>query len=128
MLLLDDFTEENGGTLFLLGSQQRPEKPEPASFFAQAKRLVAAAGSILLFHPHIWHAGGVNQSSHRRDALTLGFCRPYMKQRLNYPVMFAERAGHYSEAIKQKLGFNAVSPTSLPEFYSQSGWNWSAKE
>lgn len=118
MILLDDFTEENGGTLFLLGSQQLPEKPAPAAFFDQAKRLVAPAGSILLFHPHIWHAGGVNHSTQRRDALTLGFCRPYMKQRLNYPVMFAERAAGYSEPIRQKLGFYATSPTSLNEFYA----------
>lgn len=127
MLLLDDFAEVNGATWFLLGSHQQQEKPEQTFFFQHAKRLIAPAGSIVLFHPNIWHAGGVNKSSASRDALTMSFCRPYMKQRLDYPRLLNDKLHEYSDAIKQKLGVYAQSPKSLEEFYSQAGGDWSKK-
>lgn len=128
MVLLDDFNENNGGTLFLLGSHLSLTKPSSKFFYQDAKRLIAKSGSVLIFNPRLWHSGGINSSAQRRDALTVGFCRPYMKQRLNYPYIFKRRSLNYSKKTKQKLGFYAQSPKSIEEFYSQDTLGWSAKK
>lgn len=127
LLLLDDFNENNGGTYFLLGSHLNLQKPDSDYFYKEAKRLVAKSGSLLVFNPRLWHCGGVNRTSVRRDALTVGFCRSRMKQRLDYPYIFHGRSEKYSKAVKQKLGFYAQPPKSLSEFYNQGALGWSEK-
>ena len=49
LVMLDDFTEENGATYFLDGSHRQPEKPDKDAFFAKASRAVGEAGSIVVF-------------------------------------------------------------------------------
>lgn len=121
MILLDDFTVDNGATWFLPDSWLLEVSPDPSDFFAHAERLIAPAGSVLFFHPHLWHSGGVNRTNDVRDALTIGFCRPYLKQRLDFPALFGERRPLLPDDVVQKLGFMAQPPGSIEEFYQRSG-------
>ena len=120
MMLLDDFTEENGATWFLPGSQHTREAPTPEYFFANAKRAVAPAGSAIYLNPRVWHSGGKNETGAWRHSITLNMCRPYMKQRLDIPKMMAasvvDLAG-VSEKALQKMGFYAQVPESLADYY-----------
>lgn len=127
MILLDDFTEQNGATWFLAGSQNEDKRPTETVFLAQAKRLLAPAGTVFFFHPHLWHMGGENHTSKAREALTVGFCRPYMKQRLDLPTLFARKRDSLPPDIIQKLGFHAASPASIADFYQRRGGVWSNK-
>lgn len=119
-IALDDFTEENGGTFFLPGSHERADAPTEEEFFANSRRFVAPAGSVLFFNARQWHSGGANTSASWRHALTVNMCRPYMKQRLDIP-----RAMHHkgidtsglSDRALQKLGFYAQVPASYDEYY-----------
>jgi ectoine hydroxylase-related dioxygenase (phytanoyl-CoA dioxygenase family) len=120
LVLLDDFTEENGGTFYLPASHNQVEQPDEKYFYANAKRLVAPAGSVFYFNLRLWHAGGCNSTDKWRHAVALGMVRPYLKQRYDLPKMMA----HYkvdtsklSDYAKQKLGFFAIPPTTLDEFY-----------
>lgn len=121
ILLLDDFTEENGATWYLPASQQLGSSPDEEWFYANASRLVAPAGSVFFFHPHLWHAGGVNQTAYQRQALSIGFCQPYMKQRIDLVSLFSARRDEFPDDIRQKLGFNAKPPSSITEFYQRKG-------
>src|SRR5579884_2626876 len=49
-ILLDDFTEENGATWFLPGSQSRADAPGEEEFYRDAKRVIAPAGSVFYFN------------------------------------------------------------------------------
>jgi len=118
LLMLDDFTEENGATYLLSGSHRSGEKPSDEAFFRDAERAVGPAGSIVVFDSNLWHAAGVNRSDRPRRALTLAFTRPFIKQQLDYPRMLGyERGESYSPALRQLLGYNARVPTSLDEWY-----------
>lgn len=118
LVMLDDFTEENGATYFLSGSHRRADQPSEQEFFSQAVRAVAPAGSIVLFDSNIWHAAGVNRSHAPRRALTLAFTRPFMKQQLDYPrALGYGRFSELSPRLRQILGYNARVPTSLDEWY-----------
>jgi len=117
-ILLDDFTEENGATWFLPGSQEQADAPAEEQFYERAQRVIAPAGSVFFFNARLWHAGGTNTTSRWRHALTINACRPYMKQRIDIPrAMSRMDLSGVSDQAKQKLGFFAQPPASLEEYY-----------
>jgi hypothetical protein len=118
LVMLDDFTEENGATYLLSGSHRMAQQPPDDDFFRDAMRAVAPAGSIVVFNSNLWHAAGTNRSRGPRRALTLNFTRPFMKQQMDYPrALGYERAASLSPVLRQVLGYNARVPTSLDEWY-----------
>lgn len=120
-ILLDDFTPENGATWFLPGSHEREEAPSEEEFFADAKRVVAPAGSVFFFNARLWHSGGGNETDNWRHALTVNMCRPYMKQRLDIPRALGEAGvdiSRTSDRALQKLGYHAQVPASYDEYYA----------
>ena len=118
LVMLDDFTEENGATHFLSGSHRLPGSPGEEDFFRRATRGVGRAGSIVMFNSNLWHAAGINASTGPRRALTIAFTRPFIKQQLDYPrALGYDRAGEFSPRLRQLLGYNARVPSSLDEWY-----------
>jgi hypothetical protein len=118
LIMLDDFTEENGATYMMTGSHTAPDKPEDEAFFKRAERAVGRAGSIVVFDSNLWHAAGANTTGATRRALTLAFTRPFMKQQLDYPRALGwERGPALSATLQQVLGYNARVPSSLDEWY-----------
>ena len=118
LVMLDEFTEDNGATLVLSGSHRLTEKPEDELFFANASPAVGPAGSVLVFHSQLWHCSGQNTSSAERRALTLTFTRPFYKQQMDYPrlVGYAKLAS-LSQNQRQLIGYNSRVPASYEEWY-----------
>ncbi|MFZ5722961.1 MAG: phytanoyl-CoA dioxygenase family protein [Pseudomonadota bacterium] len=127
LVLLDDFTIDNGASWFLPGSWLREQAPAETEFLAGAERLLAPAGSLFYFHPHLWHSGGINRTTQSREALSIGFCRPHLKQRIDYPALFAARRQDFPADVVQKLGFLAQPPRSVDAFYRRGG-GWRSEE
>lgn len=76
--LLDDFTEANGATRVVPGSQLRTGKlprtlSDPASRHPEEQIIVAPAGSVLVFNAHLLHSGRRNDSQVTRRVLTCSF-------------------------------------------------------
>jgi hypothetical protein len=118
LVMLDDFTEENGATYLLTGSHRLRDKPADDAFFREAARAVGPAGSIVVFDSNLWHAAGVNRSDRPRRALTLAFTRPFIKQQLDYArALGYDRGDGFSPVLRQLLGYNARVPASLDEWY-----------
>ena len=118
IIMLDDFTLENGATYLLSGSHLKEERPTDEQFFAQADRCTGRAGSIVLWDANIWHAAGRNTTDRPRRSLSLIYSKPFMKQQFDYPrsVGYAN-AGSFSEKFRQIVGYNARVPASLEEWY-----------
>jgi hypothetical protein len=118
LVMVDPFTLENGATHVLSESHKEPGMPSADRFWAQSDRLVGPAGSIVLFDSNLWHAAGANGSRAPRSALTLSFSRPFVKQQMDYPRFLGEAYGRgLSPAMRQLLGYRAMTPTSYDEFY-----------
>lgn len=118
IVMLDDFTLENGATYLLRGSHLKPEKPSDEEFFATADRAVGKSGSIVVWDSNIWHAAGENNTRHPRRSLSLIYSKPFMKQQFDYPRSVGyENAGSFSEVFRQIVGFNARVPENLDEWY-----------
>jgi ectoine hydroxylase-related dioxygenase (phytanoyl-CoA dioxygenase family) len=118
LVMLDDFTLENGATYLLTGSHLKNDKPDSEDFYLNADRATARAGSILLFDSLLWHSAGINKTANARRALTLAFTRPFQKQQLDYPRLLGyDEMDSFDENLKQVLGYNSRVPTSLNEWY-----------
>jgi Phytanoyl-CoA dioxygenase (PhyH) len=118
LVMLDDFTEENGATCFLTGSHRCPQRPDDKEFFAACTPALGNAGSVVFFNSNLWHAAGLNRTNQPRRALTLIFTRPFIKPQFDYPRAIGyEAAGSLSDRLKQVLGYNARIPATLDEWY-----------
>lgn len=69
ILMLDDFTVENGASAIAPGSQKRACWPDPGEFEKDSIRVTGRAGSLFMFPALLWHAGQANRSSSSRAAL-----------------------------------------------------------
>ncbi len=116
LVMLDDFTVENGATKLVPGSHRVEARPSDDELEARAVRATGAAGDILLFDSNVWHSAAPNRTPGRRRALTLTFTRPFVKQQLDYPRLLGEDFTR-SPRLRQVLGYNARVPANLDEWY-----------
>jgi ectoine hydroxylase-related dioxygenase (phytanoyl-CoA dioxygenase family) len=118
MVILDDFTLENGATYFLSGSHKQDDRPEDGYFYRNADRAIAKKGSIILFDSNLWHAAGKNNTDGTRRTLTMAFTRPFFKPQLDYPRALGYAFGEkLNEDLRQVLGYNSRIPENLQEYY-----------
>ena len=127
LVMLADFTPENGGTLVLPGSHRMEETPPAEQFHGFAEQIVGRAGDIVLFDSLLVHAACANRSDTDRRALTLCLGRPFMKPQMDWPRFlprpFQEKM---PDRVRQLMGFNARVPENLDEYY-QPAENWTFK-
>jgi ectoine hydroxylase-related dioxygenase (phytanoyl-CoA dioxygenase family) len=127
LVMLDDFTPENGATLMLSGSHRVEAMPAAETFEAQAEQATGRAGDILLFDSLLVHAAAANRSGAQRRALTLVFGRPFMKPHMDWVRRFGHDAeGRLSPMARQLLGYHARVPETVDEFY-QPPERWAFK-
>jgi ectoine hydroxylase-related dioxygenase (phytanoyl-CoA dioxygenase family) len=69
VVMLDDFTTENGATGLLPGSQKLCRWPDPAEFERRGIQATGRAGSLILFPALMWHGGHGNRSDFSRAAV-----------------------------------------------------------
>jgi ectoine hydroxylase-related dioxygenase (phytanoyl-CoA dioxygenase family) len=118
MLAIDPFTAENGGTLVVAGTHQRPEPPEPAYLQARATAVTCPAGSMVLFDSTLWHAAGVNASASDRVAVNHQFTRSFFKQQIDYVrALGAELVLAQPPRVQQLLGWYTRVVSGLDEYY-----------
>ena len=86
--LLDDFTAENGATRVVPGTQHSGQTPREAVADPKAPhpdeiKLLAPAGTVVIFNSHVWHGGTLNTTDRPRRALHSYFCRRDQPQQLD---------------------------------------------
>ena len=118
LVMLDDFTVENGATWMLSGSHHHEHRLDDDEFFCKAERICGRAGHLLVFDSRCWHAAGVNVTEQRRRALTLTFTRPFVKPQLDYCRLLGyDYCAGLPEPIRQLLGYYARVPATIDEWY-----------
>jgi ectoine hydroxylase-related dioxygenase (phytanoyl-CoA dioxygenase family) len=118
LVMLDDFTPENGATFMMSGSHRAAEKPSDEAFYERAERATGPAGSILVFNSNVWHAGGNNETDKPRRSVTPMYCKPFVKQQFDYPrAVGYDKAESLLPHTRQIVGYNARVPATLEEWY-----------
>lgn len=90
MHTLDPFTEENGGTRVVPGSQRRrwDRGFDREEMEKEAVYLEAPAGSLVAFNGGLWHAGSRNRTDRPRRALHAFFHKPWIVPQWDYTRSF----------------------------------------
>lgn len=86
--LLDDFTESNGATRIVAGSQRSRKIPrdvmaDPTQAHPDEILLTAPAGTVVIFNSHTWHGGTLNRTDRPRRAMHSYFTRRDQQQQLD---------------------------------------------
>ncbi|MGA5096583.1 phytanoyl-CoA dioxygenase family protein [Streptomyces lavendulocolor] len=115
LVALTDFTEENGATRVIPGSNHwsdfedrgTPEQTIPA---------VMDAGDVLLFSGKTAHGGGANRTDHEyRRGLAFAFNAGFLTGEEAYPFLVdRELAKTLSPRVQRMLGFRSQYPTGSP--------------
>jgi ectoine hydroxylase-related dioxygenase (phytanoyl-CoA dioxygenase family) len=118
LFAVDAFTAENGGTLVVPGSQQRPEPPSEEYMRASAVPVECGAGAMLVFDSTLWHAAGQNVSGVDRLGINHQFTRSFIKQQIDYVrALGGDRVESWPPRVQQLLGWYTRVVTSLDEYY-----------
>lgn len=122
MIFLTGFTEDNGAPYYLAGSHKKSEQPGEEFFYQNADKIIGQPGDVFYFDPLIWHTGDFNNTDQWRHALTIGFCKPWMKQRFDFPRALTTKGLNtvLTENQLEVLGFNAQVPVTYYDFYNNS--------
>lgn len=76
IVMIEEFSERNGATRFVPGSQHHKDRPSPSDQERCIRQSVPAcgpAGSVIIFDGRVWHAHGANSSSQKRRSLQGSF-------------------------------------------------------
>jgi ectoine hydroxylase-related dioxygenase (phytanoyl-CoA dioxygenase family) len=118
LIMVDDFSVENGGTYLLPQSHLEERKPTDEEFFSKAIQAVGKAGDILVFNANVWHASAPNKTQAGRRAIPFTISRSFMKQLLDYPRAIGyDKMDSFREDMQQLLGYHSRVPASLYEWY-----------
>ena len=116
---LEDFTNENGATLYLPGSQNLATFPSEEIFNSNSQSTERSVGDVLFFNPRVYHRAGFNKTNEIRYGITMYATRSFMKQRFDFPNMIPkENLKKLSERTIKFLGFKSKSPSSVEEYYT----------
>ncbi len=119
LVMLDDFTEENGATLLLPGSHLKEEAPSDKEFKNKAIQATGVAGDVIIWNSNLFHASGTNNTDKVRRALPITFSLPYYKQLLDYPRAIGyNKHDEFNVDMRSLLGYDARVPGSISEWYS----------
>jgi hypothetical protein len=116
-VLLDDFTEENGATAFLPGTQALCRYPqEDDAFYDRCDRMLGKAGDVVIFNGLVWHCAMPNRSARSRSAILIQylpkFVKPMEDQLRGVAARVQESA---SPMLRQLLGMNYPYPQLLDD-------------
>jgi ectoine hydroxylase-related dioxygenase (phytanoyl-CoA dioxygenase family) len=121
LVMLDDFTIENGATLVLPGSHLNAEAPTEHEFKLKAVPITGSAGDIVIWNSNLFHASGINTTQQVRRALPITFSLPYYKQLLDYPRAIGyDKYDSFEDSMKRLLGYESRIPESVSEWYAPS--------
>jgi ectoine hydroxylase-related dioxygenase (phytanoyl-CoA dioxygenase family) len=118
LIMVDNFTIDNGGTYLLPGSHLEERKPTDEEFFANAYQATGKRGDILIFNANVWHSSAPNTTQDNRRAIPFTISKSFMKQLLDYPrALGYDKINSFTYEMQQFLGYHSRVPSSLNEWY-----------
>ena len=127
MVALSDFTEENGATRIVPGSNAWPDDPEIrimrdgdiddrySSIPAEMSR-----GSVCFFLGTTYHGGGANRTTTPRTGITMAYCAGWLRPQENFTVAVPqELAATFDPDLQAVMGWSTAHGGSLGRVYTE---------
>lgn len=103
MIMLDEFTEENGATRVVPGSHLNPGE-RPVEHLDDAIPLVGPPGTAVVYGGQLWHGTGANRTERRRLGLLVHYSCAWLRQFENYGKhISAEDLASFSPELRALL-------------------------
>jgi len=116
-VLVDDFTDENGGTYVVPGTHRLARRPSEEFLERHVRRITGPAGSVLFFDSRLWHRGGENHTTERRRAVNHQYTAAFIRQQVDYAHCLPEEEyATLPERTQQLLGRFVRLPRTSAEF------------
>lgn len=101
---MTDFTEENGATRVIPGSNTLPDKQQFA--FEDTEPAEMKAGSVLLYTGALYHGGGPNRTNTTRYGMNVTYARSWLRQEENqYLTVPQDIARELPEPLLRLMGY-----------------------
>jgi ectoine hydroxylase-related dioxygenase (phytanoyl-CoA dioxygenase family) len=104
MWAMEDFTDENGATRVIPGSNHWEDKLRPTN-----EQTIAAEmpkGSVLLYLGSLYHGGGANRSTRARRGINVGYTLSWLRQEENqYLACPPDIARELPESLARLAGY-----------------------
>jgi ectoine hydroxylase-related dioxygenase (phytanoyl-CoA dioxygenase family) len=101
---MTDFTEENGATRLMPGSQDQPKKFDHS--IDETVPALMRKGSCLLYTGKVYHGGGANRSGHTRVGLNITYDVGWLRQEENqYLSVPRDVAAALPESLQRLMGY-----------------------
>ncbi|MDB3892432.1 phytanoyl-CoA dioxygenase family protein [Alphaproteobacteria bacterium] len=116
MVMLDDFTTENGATSYVPNSHLRTDRPKRDGQY-EGIEITGHAGDVVIFDSGLWHKGGEASKKRRWSVFNLygpWFIKPYF----NFPLMLEDKVNDISKSSARLLHFNSTPPIDETERFS----------
>ena len=118
LIMVHDFTIENGGTLILPKSHLKEEEPSEEYWKENSINMTGKAGDIIIWNSNVYHASGINKTQNDRIAIPITLSLPYYKQLLDYPrAIGLKRQSDFNNDIQRLLGYHSTPASSIKEWY-----------
>ena len=116
-ILLDDFTEENGATACVPGTQTLCRYPQAEdAFYDRCERMLGKAGDLVIFNGLVWHCAMPNRSRNSRSAVLIQYLPKFVKPMEDQVRGVAQRVQESATPmLQQLLGMNYPYPQLLDE-------------
>jgi ectoine hydroxylase-related dioxygenase (phytanoyl-CoA dioxygenase family) len=119
LIMVHDFTIENGGTLILPKSHLKEGEPTKEFWDKNKISLTGKAGDLIIWNSNVYHASGINKTQSDRIAIPITLSLPYYKQLLDYPrALGLERQSEFNLEMQELLGYHSRVASSIKEWYS----------
>ena len=114
IIMFNDFTTENGATLYVPKSHLKREKPERNANY-EAKQMLGKAGTMVIFDSGLWHKAGASTNNNRWSTYNYygpWFVKPYFR----YPEMLGQEYGKkLNKNLRRLLHYTSTPPLNEEE-------------
>lgn len=115
LFCVDDFTEESGSTFVLPYSHKIESIPSKPYLQKHNVKILAKAGSVILFDAMVFHKAGYNSANFIRRAINNVYTTPIIKQQINLALALNNKYAN-DPFLSKFLGYQSNSTSSELEW------------
>jgi ectoine hydroxylase-related dioxygenase (phytanoyl-CoA dioxygenase family) len=109
MWAITDFTEQNGATRLIPGSNKREDPPNPLERYDTIAAEMSK-GSVLVWVGSVWHGGGANATEARRVGIAMNYCAGYIRQQENQQLgVPPELVKTFPRRLQELVGYSVYN-------------------
>jgi len=111
IIMLDDFTSENGATRVVPSSHLRDDYAESNKKYENEISIKGKVGDVIIINGSLWHGSEKNSTSLERWSINIGYARWFIKPSFDIPrSLNKDIYNKMNEFERELMGLKTVPP------------------